>query len=130
MKVFTVMPKARVYVYSEPIRMSCSFPKLIGLVEDQLKKTLQAGDLYLFANKAQTYLKVLFWSKGGACILAKQLPRGKFSIKLDSDTLTIAGLHSVLDKPDVKRLSAPPKQHSRHHEEPKQPEPLGRMKGV
>lgn len=130
MKWMSVMPKARVYVYSEPVRMSCSFPKLIGIVEDQLKKSLQAGDLYFFANKMQTYVKVLFWSKHGPCILAKQLPRGKFRIRVGTDTLTIAGLTSVLDKPNIKRISIPKQEEKTTEPGKNGSAPLGRMRGV
>jgi len=107
MKVLNLSSKARVYVYSEPINMGCSFPKLIGLVEDQLKQSVTSGDLYVFMNKTLDYVKILFWAVGGPCILSKRLIQGCFDLKLNGKVLSISGLQSVLDNPNIKRLSAP-----------------------
>jgi len=104
MKVFEVTPKAQVYVYSKPISMSSSFPKLTHLVTLELNKQVKGGDLYLFVNKKRTYVKILFWSKDGVCILAKKLPRGVFNFKLEGQHLSIAGLQNVINKPDLKTI--------------------------
>ena len=107
MKALKVLPRARVYVYSEPINMGCSFPKLIGIVEDQLKQTVQGENLYVFMNKTLTYVKILFWSKGGPCILAKKLFQGCFDFNFNGKVLSVSGMESILDNPNIKRLSAP-----------------------
>jgi transposase len=98
MKAFSVVPSAKVYVYSKPMHMGCSFPKLVGLVDSELKTKLKAGDLFVFTNKKLTYVKILFWSKGGPCIFAKQLEHGVFKIsRTNGETLSIKGLENVIE---------------------------------
>lgn len=93
---------AHVYVYPEPLSMACGFPKLTEIVDHAAvtqahDTTKDSGDLFLFVNKKQTYCKLLFWSRGGYCILAKKLEKGKFSFDLGKDTLSIPELARILD---------------------------------
>lgn len=98
MKAFTIKPKAKVFVYDEPVRMSCSFPGLSKLVQQKLGKKPESGDLFLFMNKKSTYLKVLFWAKHGPCIFAKSLPRGFFpELHVVGQSLSIGELHKIAD---------------------------------
>lgn len=87
-----------IYVYSEPMSMCSGFPRLTEIVEKKwsVEKLLQ-NDLYLFVNKKQTYCKILFWSKGGVCILAKKLEKGKFLFDLEKHTIEISELNKALD---------------------------------
>lgn len=93
---------AHVYIYPEPLSMACGFPRLTEIVDKShlltaKDTTKDSGDLFLFVNKKQTYCKILFWSKGGYCILAKKLEKGKFSFDLGEDELSIPQLAKILD---------------------------------
>lgn len=96
-KLLQLRPKPVVYVFEKPVSMACGFPKLIDFVETAFnKEEIQSGNLYLFVNKKTKYCKLLFWSKGGFCILAKRLEGGKFQFNLSERTLTIEELSKKL----------------------------------
>lgn len=128
--LFNLPAVSKVFLYSEPIRMSCSFPGLTKIVEKDLKTTLQAGNLYLFSNKAKTYVKIIFWAKNGPCIIAKKVIHGEFELKLGGDTLSISGLKSVLEKNNFTPTKKKIKNSEPEKVEPKEPVRLGRMKGI
>lgn len=87
-----------IYVYNETISMCFGFPGLLEIVEKYWQhKKLDTGSMYIFVNKKQTYCKILFWAKGGLCILAKKLERGHFRFDLDSKTIEITDLNKKLD---------------------------------
>lgn len=95
MKAITLAPKAKIFVYSEPVSMACSFPKLLKLSAKMTSISGQ-GDLFLFVNKKRTYLKILFWAKNGDCIFSKKLPVGTFA-ELSSESLTISEMHTLVE---------------------------------
>jgi transposase len=67
-----------VYAYAEPVDMRKSFNTLSALVEQQMKRGVLTGDLYLFVGKNRKRAKVLYFDGTGICIFAKRLERGKF----------------------------------------------------
>jgi len=68
-----------VYAYAEPVDMRKSFNTLSALVEQQMKRGLLTGDLYLFVAKNRKRTKVLYFDGTGICLYAKRLERGKFA---------------------------------------------------
>jgi transposase len=101
MKALRVIERARVYVYSKAMHLGCSFPKLSRIVREELGQEVENGDLFVFLNSKANYVKILFWSAGGPCILAKKLYRGRFTIELNEKKLNVVGLEKVLDHPVV-----------------------------
>lgn len=69
MKVFASLP---------PTDMRKSFHGLIGIVETELGKQVEDGELFLFFNRRRDRLKVLFFTGDGTVILYKRLERGTF----------------------------------------------------
>jgi transposase len=67
-----------VYAYAEPVDMRKSFNTLSALVEQQMKRGVLTGDLYLFVGKNRKRAKVLYFDGTGVCVFAKRLERGKF----------------------------------------------------
>lgn len=57
---------------------------LCGLVISQLKGIPTSGDVFIFLNRRQTHIKLLFWDKTGFVIYYKRLEAGTFEIP-DSD---------------------------------------------
>ena len=71
-------PQLKVFASLSPTDMRKSFHGLIGIVETELGKQVEDGDLFLFFNRRRDRLKVLFFTGDGAVILYKHLERGTF----------------------------------------------------
>jgi transposase len=61
--------------------MRKGFLGLEGLVRIALKKDPLSGDIFVFANRAGTHLKCLFWDRTGYVIIYKRLEHGKFRFR-------------------------------------------------
>lgn len=48
------------------------------LVEDNLHLDPFSGHLFVFCNRAQTILKVLYWDRNGFCLWQKRLEKHRF----------------------------------------------------
>ncbi len=70
--------RLQVFASLTPTDMRKSFDGLTGIVETQLGKQLEDGDLFLFFNRRRDRLKVLFFNGDGTLILYKRLERGTF----------------------------------------------------
>lgn len=68
----------KVYAALAPTDMRKSFDGLTGVVEKELGRQIESGDLFLFFNRRRDRLKVLFFTGDGAVILYKRLERGTF----------------------------------------------------
>lgn len=97
MKAFDITPTAKVYVYTKPLSMCCSFPRLKHIVNTELGLKPDNGDLFVFMNKKHTYLKILFFMKEGHCIFAKTLPRGKQFKLLRKNLADIKSLENLVN---------------------------------
>lgn len=71
-------PSLTVYAALAPTDMRKSFDGLIGIVEKDLGRQIEGGDLFLFFNRRRDRLKVLLFTGDGAVILYKRLERGTF----------------------------------------------------
>ncbi len=59
--------------------MRKSFNTLAALVEQELKREVLSGDLFLFVSRDRKRAKVLYFDGTGICLLAKRLDKGKFA---------------------------------------------------
>jgi len=77
-----LMPLAApsVFAYTQPTDMRKSFAGLVGLVEQELKQTVESGHLYLFFNRRRNSVKVLFFTGDGLAIFYRRLERGTFEM--------------------------------------------------
>ena len=68
-----------VFAYTEPVDMRKSFNTLSAVVEEQMKRPVLSGDLFLFVSQDRKRAKVLYFDGTGLCLLSKRLEKGKFS---------------------------------------------------
>lgn len=71
-------PATKVFVATGAVDMRKGFEGLFGLVRDVLGREPLSGHMFLFANRARTRLKILFWDGSGLWVCAKRLEKGRF----------------------------------------------------
>ena len=80
----------RVFVCTHATDKRKSFDGLVGLTRQVLGQDPVSGDLFVFVNRRATMVKVLYWSRGGFCLWAKRLERGRFAaFRGDAITATL-----------------------------------------
>jgi transposase len=92
----------RVFFCVLPIDMRRSFDTLSKLVREHIKEDPLSGHLFVFRNRNQDCVKVLYWDRDGYAIWYKRLQRGSFSlpgnvgdgIEIDSTSFSML-LHGV-----------------------------------
>ena len=87
---------ARVFVHVGPCDMRKQMNGLSTLVRETLRGDPQGGDLYLFCNRRRDMIRILFFDRGGYCLLSKRLERGTFRITLAEDGTAVEISHSEL----------------------------------
>ncbi|GIU51380.1 hypothetical protein TUM4438_40830 [Shewanella sairae] len=61
-------PDLRIWLYAKPVDMRKQFDGLIVLAKHQLHASPMSGELFVFINRKQTMMKVLYFSRGGYCL--------------------------------------------------------------
>ena len=81
--------QVRVFVQVEPCDMRKQINGLSAQVRAAMERDPQSGDLYLFRNRRGDMLKLLFFDRGGYCLLMKRLECGTFQFPLSEDGETV-----------------------------------------
>lgn len=83
---------ARIFVCTAVVDMRRAFDGLAAVARDVLGEDPQAGALFVFANRRRDRLKILWWDRGGYCLLYKRLERGTFRLPeaLSGDSSKVA----------------------------------------
>lgn len=71
-------PYLRIWLYAKPVDMRKQFDELIVLAKHQLHASPMNCELFVFINRKQTIMKVLYFSSGGYCLWSKGLELGRF----------------------------------------------------
>jgi len=67
-----------VWLCREPVDFRKGINGLSILVEDQLAHDPFSGQLFVFVNRKQDKIKILFWERSGFCMWQKRLEREVF----------------------------------------------------
>lgn len=70
----------RFYLYKLPTDMRKGHDGLCGLVINELQSNPHTGDVFIFINKRQTHIKLLYWDRTGFVIYYKRLESGTFEL--------------------------------------------------
>lgn len=73
-------PSVRVFVAVCAVDLRKSFDGLSSLVREVVREDPMTGHLFVFFGRRGDLVKVLWWDRGGFCIFAKRLERGRFTI--------------------------------------------------
>jgi transposase len=77
--MLTISSAVRILLYQNSVDMRKSFEGLSAIIEQAFPEQLLTGALFVFLNKAQDKMKVLYWDKDGLAIWYKMLEKGTFS---------------------------------------------------
>jgi len=69
----TNFSELRVFLCLTPTSMSFSFDRLMGIAEQTFNQDPLSGHLFLFVNRYQNRIKILYWDRDGFCIWYKKL---------------------------------------------------------
>ena len=68
----------RYYFYNQIVDMRKGCYGLCGLVQNELKKNILLGDVFVFINKRRNQIKLLQWDTDGFALFEKRLEKGCF----------------------------------------------------
>lgn len=63
--------------------MRKSFNGLAQIITDIFEDNPLSGHMFVFLNKRQDKIKILYWDRNGFCLWQKRLEEGKFRIELN-----------------------------------------------
>lgn len=75
--------------YLPPCDMRKGFNGLCGLVQNQLGRSPDTGEVFIFMSRDRTRLKLLRWEPGGFVLYYKQLEQGTFALPRVSGTTAV-----------------------------------------
>ena len=70
--------QARIWLYAHPCDMRKSYDGLSALVKNSLQEDPLSGEWFVFINRKQTQMKILYFDRSGYCVWAKRLEQGAF----------------------------------------------------
>jgi transposase len=103
--MLTLQGNPRLFLCQYPVSMRKSFEGLSAQVELLFPGELLTGAFFIFLNRKQDQMKVLYWDTDGLAIWFKRLEKGSFSKKeKDQDQITRREFLMLLEGVTPKRL--------------------------
>ncbi len=85
----------KVYIALGITDMRKSIDGLSILVSEKLKLDLFSGHLFVFCNRNQNMLKILYWDKNGFCLWHKRLEKNKFKWPRSKEEVMAVGTQEL-----------------------------------
>lgn len=73
----------KIYLAKNHVDMRKSFNGLAQIIADVFEDNPLSGHMFVFLNKRQDKVKILYWDRNGFCLWQKRLEEGKFRVELD-----------------------------------------------
>ena len=99
----------KVFIAVESVDMRKAISGLSILVSSQLQLDLYSNQLFVFSNKRNNIIKILYWDRNGFCIWQKRLEKGRFLWPKSKNDVLIASqreLNWLLDGLNFQALKA------------------------
>lgn len=78
--MLTLPSSVQIFFCTVPVDMRKSFDALAEMVRCELKSDPMSGHLFVFRNKNEDCMKILYWDRDGYAIWYKRLEKGKFKL--------------------------------------------------
>ena len=104
----------KIFFAVQPVSMHRSFDGLSSLIQEVLKENPLSSQLFVFRNKLEDKIKLIWWDRNGFIIYYKRLEKGRFKYpKLNQVCLELTELELklLLDGIDFTRLKPLPTLH-------------------
>ncbi len=104
--MFVPSQQARIWLCTRPTDMRKSYNGLSALVKNQLQHDPLSGHYFVFVNRRQTLMKVLYFEPSGYCLWSKRLEQGRFHVRASPTgqrRLTWADLQLLIDGIEVQK---------------------------
>ncbi|CCK78788.1 IS66 family insertion sequence element accessory protein TnpB [Desulfobacula toluolica] len=75
----------KVYLFLGATDMRKAINGLSVIVSEQMQLDIFSSNLFVFCNRTQTILKILYWDKNGFCMWQKRLEKDRFKWPKTSD---------------------------------------------
>lgn len=72
------LEEARIFVRPGVTDMRKHINGLAAIVEGTMKESPFTGNVFLFANRQKSVLKVIYWDRNGFCLWIKRLEKDRF----------------------------------------------------
>ena len=98
--------QVRIWLCTLPTDMRKSYNGLSALVKNALQANPLSGELFVFVNRRQNQMKVLYFDRCGYCIWSKKLEQGQFVVRGAPDgkrQLNWTQLKLLLDGIEIKK---------------------------
>jgi transposase len=105
--MFSLPHSMQIYFCVVPVDMRRSFDSLAEIVRESLGQEPRSGHLFVFRNKAEDCLKILYWDEDGYAIWYKRLEKGKFTLPGSTGAsveMSAANFSMLLSGFDLKRI--------------------------
>jgi transposase len=73
--------QVRIWLCTLPTDMRKSYAGLSALVKNRLQGNPLSGELFVFVNRRQNQMKVLYFDRSGYCIWSKKPEQGQFVVR-------------------------------------------------
>lgn len=73
-------PQVRLFLYRHATDLRKSFNGLVALTESKIQQDPLSGSYFVFVNRRQDRIKILYWGQTGYCIWYQQLQRGTYQL--------------------------------------------------
>lgn len=105
--MLNVASNVQVFFCVLPIDMRRSFDTLAETVREALGQEPRSGHLFVFRNKAEDSVKILYWDRDGYAIWYKRLEKGTFKLPSTASAtveISSADFSMLLNGIDLKKI--------------------------